>query len=261
MFIEIIEDPFIDQTITTTTSRPIRPVTRATQTPTTKHSRAQSTKPTKASINEQLSQNIKEVFQNPYRPSISTPAADNSESSESFIRNQLKLIMLHVQSTDHRTNVILEKVGALEEIANGLLAERPNTSKQLILKGVPPPTARTLLTKVREFVEKTLDLPQLRDSILSASITEDGILLNVRSVFDKFRILFRARTTIDSSPIEVLDPDTQSSNNLSRRQASEYDQEMEFGTKHPAAGPKSFDVRLGPSIWSNAQRGVNNLNA
>lgn len=257
-----MNDPFIDQTLIISTTRSPTRITRPTGTsrtteshyqyeatiPTTKRPRTQTTEqPIRRQPQTPLVQNIKEVFKNPFQnPSATaynTPATVTVDTNESFISNQLKLIMLHVQSTDQKTDLLLEKIANLEEIVNGLLSERPNTSKYLLLKGVPHLPVLTLLTEVRAFVEKTLDLPSLSDSILTASRTEDGVLLSVRSIVDKLRILFRAQTSVDTAPIEVVDPDKTSTSNY-KRQAPIY-ADYNVDEFVPSDGSTLIDIRNG----------------
>lgn len=264
---DIQDDPFIDQVlITSTTSRPHhqRPTTRATKpnrgvehqpaisyvnqvftTSTTSrpHHRTQPPRVTEEPIflrpQTTEAHAIADIIENRFTPETNSICPTIS-SENAMITNQLKLITLHVQSTDQKTDALLVKVNALEEVISGLLTDRPNVSKKLLLKGIPYLPVLTVLTEVRAFVDKTLNLPELGSSILSATQNEDGVVLNVRSVIDKLRILYRAKSALDTAPVEVVDPDSRSF--IQRRDAAKY-QEQATSEERAFEGPESFDFR------------------
>lgn len=108
------------------------------------------------------------------------------------ISDQLADLLRHVQFIEQRTGQLLDKVDTLEEVQAGILTEQANRTRRLLLTQ-PPVDPVHALRDTRTIVAERLELPALRDSIVSARPSPTGIVITIRTVAEKLRILFRAQ--------------------------------------------------------------------
>lgn len=101
--------------------------------------------------------------------------------------------------------MLLNKIDSLEEVLRQVLIEsNGNLGNKLILTGIPSNQAN-LIGIVRLVLSEKLGLYHFHDHVLSVTPTEDGIVFEVRTVFDKKRILYRTLTGLVESKLQIND--------------------------------------------------------
>lgn len=123
------------------------------------------------------------------------------------LSQQLGDILQYVQAIEKRTVGLQDKLDVLEEVQVGILTEQAvqaNRSRQLLITA-PPIDERTALRDVRSIVGERLEMPAMRDCIVSVRKMPDGVVVKVRTVADKLRILFRAQKRANKAQVAVED--------------------------------------------------------
>lgn len=123
------------------------------------------------------------------------------------ISQQLGDILQYVQAIEKRTVGLQDKLDVLEEVQVGILTEQAvqaNRSRQLLITA-PPIDERTALRDVRSIVGEWLEMPAMRDCIVSVRKMPEGVVVKVRTVADKLRILFRAQKRANKAQVAVED--------------------------------------------------------
>lgn len=101
--------------------------------------------------------------------------------------------------------MLLNKIDSLEEVLRQVLIENNgDLGNKLILTGIPS-NQPNLIGIVRMVLSEKLGLYNFHDNVLSVTPTEAGIVFEVRMVFDKKRILYRALTGLVDSKLEITD--------------------------------------------------------
>lgn len=123
------------------------------------------------------------------------------------LSQQLGDILQYVQAIEKRTVGLQDKLDVLEEVQVGILTEQAvqaNRSRQLLITA-PPIDERTALRDVRSIVGERLEMPAMRDCIVSVRKMPEGVVVKVRTVADKLRILFRAQKRANKAQVAVED--------------------------------------------------------
>lgn len=140
-------------------------------------------------------------------PPTNNPTVPPAECAA--ISAQLADILRHIQFIEQRSAQLLSKVDTLEEVQVGILTEQAvaaNRSRQLLMTA-PQVDERNALRDVRRIVDERLELPALRDRVVSATATPEGVVIKLRTVGDKLRVLFRAKKRAEVAHVVMIDFD------------------------------------------------------
>lgn len=123
-----------------------------------------------------------------------------------MLTNQLNVTLQQLFDIHEKTAKLLDKVQVLEEVFREFLIEESNKggSNKLRLIGVPPTTTNPL-GFMRSLMLEKLGLVQFDENILSATPTGNGIVFELRTLFDKKRVLYRSRERLVTSQLRIED--------------------------------------------------------
>lgn len=120
---------------------------------------------------------------------------------------QLNVTLQQLHNIHVKTAKLLDKIEVLEEVFREFLVEesmKPGTTLKLLLVGVAPTTPNPI-GFVRSLMLEKLALLQFDDNILTATPTANGIVFELRTLFDKKRVLYRSRDKLVTSQLKIVD--------------------------------------------------------